>query len=130
MNSGNKNFVISSKTDSSPKFVKSPKNLKLLLFSILQKLCLERAREYSKRIHFEFDKWLKFGYTNSNPDLLPVINEEIERRWNKALPKVFRCTECGKYRLIEDFDKMKELDAAFFTCQDNPDSVSHFQRKK
>ena len=59
-----------------------------------------------------------------------MINEEIERRWNKALPKVFRCTECGKYRLIEDFDKMKELDAAFFTCQDNPDSVSHFQRKK
>ena len=99
----------------------------MFLLSILQKLCLERAREYSKRIYFEFDKWSKFGYTSSNPDLLPVMSEEIERRWNKALPKVFRCTDCGKYRLIEDYDKMKGLDAAFFTCVDNPDPVSSFE---
>ena len=92
-------------------------------FSILKKFCLERAREFQRRISFEFEKWAKFGYTNSNPDLEPILNDEIERRLCRACPKVFRCTECGKYRAIEDYDTLIKIDPAFFTCSDNNDKV-------
>ena len=92
--------------------------------SILKKFCLERAREFQRRISFEFEKWAKFGYTNSNPDLEPILNDEIERRLCRACPKVFRCTECGKYRAIEDYDTLTKIDPAFFTCSDSNDKVN------
>ena len=59
-----------------------------------------------------------------NVDLEPRVTDEVKRRWSKALPNVFRCTECGKYRAIDDYDKMKGINAALFTCEDNPDPVS------
>jgi len=90
-------------------------------FKILQKICLERAQDYAKRVHIEFDKWNKFGYESSYPELLPTGDPDSERALNDALPKVFRCTVCGKFRAIVDFEKLESIDPAFFVCSDNPD---------
>ena len=94
------------------------------IFRILQKICLERAQDYAKRVHIEFDKWNKFGYESSYPELLPTGDPDSERALNDALPKVFRCTVCGKFRAILDFEKLESIDPAFFVCSDNPDPVS------
>ena len=94
------------------------------IFRILQKICLERAQDYAKRVHIEFDKWNKFGYESSYPELLPTGDPDSERALNDALPKVFRCTVCGKFRAIVDFEKLESIDPAFFVCSDNPDPVS------
>ena len=93
-------------------------------FRILQKICLERAQDYAKRVHIEFDKWQKFGYESSYPELLPAGDPDSEKALNDALPKVFRCTVCGKFRAIVDFEKLESIDPAFFVCSDNPDQVS------
>lgn len=90
-------------------------------FRVLQKICLERAKDYAKRVHIEFDKWVSFGYPSTFPDLIPEGNPTTERALNDALPCVFRCTECGKYRAITNFDKLESIDPAFFTCNDCPD---------
>ena len=85
-------------------------------------MCLERAHDYAKRIPMAFDKWVEFGYPNSDPTIDRDVNQKTDQAINAILPKVFRCTECGKYRLIQSLDK--EIDAAFFICLENPDQVS------
>ena len=97
-------------------------------FRILQKICLERAQDYAKRVHIEFDKWQKFGYESSYPELVPAGDPNSEKALNDALPKVFRCTVCGKFRAIVDFEKLESIDPAFFVCSDNPDQVSRDSR--
>lgn len=88
-------------------------------FKTLKNLCLERAHDYAKRIPMSFEKWVEFGYPNSDPSIDRDVNQKTDQAVNAILPKVFRCTECGKYRLIQSLDK--EIDAAFFICLENPD---------
>ena len=73
----------------------------------------------------EFEKWNTFGYPNSDPLIDRDATAETEKEVNKALPKVYRCTECGKYRQI-DGETNKEIDAAFFICMENQDQVSFY----
>jgi hypothetical protein len=89
-------------------------------FKFLQKICLERACDYVRRVRIEFEKWEKFGYSSTFDDEEPQLDEIIQKKLDDELPPVFRCTECGKYRTVKNW---KELGIApeFFNCSDNPD---------
>ena len=77
----------------------------------------------------EFEKWQSFGYPNSDAWIERDQAAASEKEVNKALPRVYRCTECGKYRQI-DADSNKEIDAAFFICMENQDQVKIHEFKK
>ena len=91
----------------------------------MKKICLERAQDYTKRVRLDFEKWCSFGYPNSDPTIERDSNPATDKQVNLALPRVYRCTECGKFRLI-NFELLngKEIIPELFICMENPDTVS------
>ena len=69
----------------------------------------------------EFEKWESFGYPNSDPTIERNENDKSTKHVENSLPKLYRCTECGKFRQVTT-DK-QTIDAEFFICMENQDKV-------
>lgn len=90
-------------------------------FKFLQKICLERACDYVKRVRMEFVKWEAYGYSSTtDPFMDPDLNPDVEKKLDDHLPAVFRCTECGKYRTVKNWKELN-IEPEFFNCSENPD---------